>query len=131
MLDKKLQLHGGGKSVRSFIHMNDVSDGTLKIALNAPKGEMYHISTTRNISIRDVVEMIAKQMKISFEDKVEVVGERLGKDSAYLLDSTKLRDTLDWSAKIELENGIEETIGWVKDNFNEIKNLPFDYIHKK
>jgi dTDP-glucose 4,6-dehydratase len=29
---QKLRLDGGGKSVRVFIHMNDVSDATLKIA---------------------------------------------------------------------------------------------------
>ena len=130
MLGKKLHLHGGGRSVRSFIHIDDVSDGTLKIALNAPKGEIYHISTGRNLSIRELIEMIADQMKVAFEDRVEIVGERLGKDSAYLLDSTKLHETLAWSPKIELEQGIEETIGWVRDNLDDLKRQHFDYIHK-
>ncbi len=31
---QKLRLDGGGKSVRVFIHMRDVSDATLKIALS-------------------------------------------------------------------------------------------------
>ncbi len=130
MLDKKLQLHGGGHSVRSFIHIRDVADGTWRAVQMGSPGEIYHLSTIRNISIRALVQMIAKQMNISFEEHVEDVGERMGKDAAYLLDSAKARKTLEWKDQISLEQGIEETIGWVRDNLEELKKQPFDYIHK-
>ncbi|MDD3313175.1 GDP-mannose 4,6-dehydratase [Pseudodesulfovibrio sp.] len=127
---RKLQLHGGGHSVRSFIHIRDVSDGTLKIARNAPPPEIYHLSTTRNISIRALVEMIAERLGVDFNDHVEVVGERLGKDAAYLLDATKARETLGWADRISLEEGIDETIAWVRENLDALKSMPMDYIHK-
>jgi len=130
MTGEKLQLHGGGHSVRSFIHIRDVSDGTLRIMNDGPIGEIYHLSTTRNISIRDLVAMVAEQVGVAFEDHVEVVGERLGKDSAYLLDAAKARNTLGWEDKISLEQGVEETIGWLRDNLDTIKKQPSDYIHK-
>ena len=130
LLGKKLQLHGGGHSVRSFIHILDVADGTLRVARRASPGEIYHFSTSRNISIRELVEMIANQLNLSFAEHVEVVGERLGKDAAYLLDSANAREKLGWRDQITLEQGIEETIGWVRDNLEEIKKQPFDYIHK-
>ena len=130
LIGRKLQLHGGGHSVRSFIHIRDVADGTLRVARLAAPGEIYHFSTTRNISIRNLVEMIAVQLGASFEENVEVVGERLGKDAAYLLDSSNAREKLGWQDLITLEQGIEETIGWVQDNLEEIKKQPFDYIHK-
>ncbi len=127
---KKLQLHGGGHSVRSFIHIRDVADGTLRVARKAEPGEIFHFSTSRNISIRSLVEMIAEQLNVSFEDNVEVVGDRLGKDAAYLLDNAKAKKTLEWEPKISLEQGIDETIKWIKDNLEIIKQQPFDYIHK-
>lgn len=130
LIGEKLQLHGGGHSVRSFIHIRDVADGTLKASRLSEPGEIFHFSTPRNISIRSLVEMIAGQMKMPFDDHVEVVGERLGKDSAYLLDSSKANKVLGWKDRISLEQGIEETIAWVTDNLNEIKRQPFDYIHK-
>ena len=123
-------MHGGGTSVRSFIHIRDVADGTLLVAKQAPPGEIYHFSTSRNISIRALVELIAGQIKVDFNKHVDVVGERLGKDAAYLLDSAKARDTLGWQDQISLEQGIEETIAWVRDNLDILKQLPFDYIHK-
>jgi dTDP-glucose 4,6-dehydratase len=130
LIGRKLQLQGGGHSIRSFIHIRDVADGTLRVARMAAPGEIYHFSTTRNISIRHLVEMISAQLRVSFEDNVEVVGERLGKDAAYLLDSTSAKEKLQWQDKITLEEGIEETIAWVRDNLEEIKKQPFNYIHK-
>ena len=51
-LGKKLSLHGGGSSDRSFVHMDDVSDATYCIAMNGIVGDTYHISTKETISIR-------------------------------------------------------------------------------
>jgi dTDP-glucose 4,6-dehydratase len=130
LLGKKLPLHGGGHSVRSFIHIRDVADGTLRVARRAEIGEAFHFSTTRNISIRHVVEMICGMMGAKFEDVAEVVDDRPGKDEAYLLDSTKARNALGWKPEVELEAGIEETIAWVRNNLEALKQQPLDYIHK-
>lgn len=130
-LGKKLPLHGGGTSVRSFIHMKDVSDATWRIAQQGSNGEVYHISTSRLISIRDLVEMICGRMGYDFEECVEIAGERLGKDAAYRLDSSKLRSTLNWNDRIELEQGVDETIEWIDRNMDVLKEQPFSYIHKK
>ena len=130
-LGKKLQLHGGGQSTRSFIHIDDVSDATLKIAGNGKIGETYHISTDRIISIKELVEIICNKMNVNFNDHVEVVGERQGKDAAYCLDSSKLRETLDWKDKITLEEGLDEVINWVDANLETLQKQEYDYIHKK
>jgi dTDP-glucose 4,6-dehydratase len=127
---RKLQLHGGGHSIRSFIHANDVSDATQRIAEDGKPGSTYHISTTRLISIRDVVQIILDGLSLRFEDCVEVVGERRGKDTAYMLDSDKIRTELAWSDRVTLETGIEETLRWVKDFQSELEKLPLNYIHK-
>lgn len=130
MLGRKLQLHGGGLSKRSFIHMRDVSDATWRIANSAPAGETYHISTNHIVTVRELVTSIVAKLGATFEDCVEVVGERLGKDAAYMLDSKKLRDNLGWQDKISLDQGLDECIAWVKSNFEELKRQPYDYQHK-
>lgn len=127
---KKLQLHGGGHSVRSFIHMRDVADGTFRVMQSAEPGNIFHLSTKRTISIREIVELIASLMNVSFNDHVEIVDERPGKDAAYLLDSEKARTKLSWTDTVSLENGIDEVVGWIRSNFKELSRLPWDYIHK-
>jgi dTDP-glucose 4,6-dehydratase len=127
---RRLQLHGGGGSVRSFIHMKDVAAGTIRVAERANPGESFHFSTDLYLPIRKVVEMIAEQMNVDFDSAVEIVGERPGKDAAYLLDSSKARITLDWQDTITLEEGITEVISWAERFSSELPNLPQDYIHK-
>lgn len=130
LLGRKLQLHGGGVSTRSFIHMQDVSDATWKIMLDGRNGDTYHISTNEVVSIRQLVERICAKLEVPFEDHVEVVGERMGKDSAYHLDSTKLRGELGWQDRIDLDHGLDECIAWVRANIDELKIQPYDYIHR-
>ena len=129
-LGQKLQLHGGGHSVRSFIHIDDVAAATLAIARQAPAGECYHLSTPRFISIRDLVAMICEMMGANFSDVAQITDDRPGKDAAYTLDSTKARQTLPWQDTIALEEGVRATIAWVDAHLEEIRRQPLDYIHK-
>lgn len=130
LLGRKLQLHGGGVSTRSFIHMDDVSDATWKIMCNGHNGDTYHISTSEVVSIRELVERICTKLNVNFNDHVEVVGERMGKDSAYHLDSTKVRTELGWADRIVLDQGLDECIAWVQRNFEALKASEYDYNHK-
>ena len=130
LLGRKLQLHGGGVSTRSFIHMRDVAHATWRIMLNGNNGHTYHISTDEIVSIRDLVGRICQKLDVRFADHVEVVGERLGKDSAYHLDSSKLRGELGWTDCIALDQGLDECIAWVRQHFDALQEQPFDYQHK-
>lgn len=130
LLGRKIQLHGGGVSTRSFIHMKDVSDATWRIMLNGTDGHTYHISTQEIVSIRELVERICSKLHVKFEDAVEIVGERLGKDAAYQLDSAKIRSELDWKDHVSLDEGLNDCIAWVKKHLDTLKSQPFDYIHK-
>jgi dTDP-glucose 4,6-dehydratase len=127
---KKLQLHGGGTSVRSFIHIDDVCEGTQRAAEQGNTGEVFHFATSENISIRSLVEMLSERLCVLFEDHVEVAGERLGKDDAYLLDCTLSKERLQWEPRISLGEGLDRTTGWVKDNLESLLRQPQDYIHK-
>lgn len=127
---KKLQLHGGGLSTRSFIHMDDVSEATWMITKDAPVGETYHISTNRIVSIRELVELICKMLGKSFEDCVDVAPDRIGKDDAYWLNSDKIKAELGWCERISLESGLEDCIAWIQDNLEVLSTQPVDYEHR-
>lgn len=126
---RKLQLHGGGVSTRSFIHIDDVSEATWKIAKEAPIGETYHISTNRIISIRELVETLCQMLRVNFEQAVDIAPERLGKDSAYWLNSDKLRK-LGWQDQITLEAGLSEVVEWARKNLSLLEQQTIGYVHK-
>jgi dTDP-glucose 4,6-dehydratase len=127
---RTLELHGGGVSTRSFIHIDDVSAATWQIAQHARVGETYHISTDRIISIKDLVALICQKLNTSFDANVKVVGERTGKDAAYLLLSYKVRVDFEWKDNVCLETGLNDTIDWARKNINRLNLQSFDYIHK-
>jgi dTDP-glucose 4,6-dehydratase len=127
---QKLRLDGGGKSVRVFIHMTDVADATLKIARAGTPGDSYHISGYELVSIRALVEMILKRLGKSFDDCVEMAPERPGKDTAYMLDSVKLRTELGWRDILSLEQGIDDVIRWAERFSGDMAKLPAKYEHK-
>lgn len=129
-LNRKIILDGGGISLRSFIHIDDVCSALYKILRKGRIGETYHISTNKIISIKSLVKLIANISGYKFEKYVKIGKERRGKDHSYKLDSTKLRD-LGWKDKISLEEGIDKTINWVDQNIEIIKKLPSNYLHKK
>jgi len=129
-LGRKLQLHGGGRSLRSFIHIRDVAAGTWRAAVTGSPGEIFHLSTQRLISIRELVEQICARLGAVFADHVDIVGDRLGKDAAYILDSEKARRMLGWNSTIDLEAGIDETISWVDKNLDALRTQSFDYVHR-
>ena len=126
----KMKLDGGGKSVRVFIHMRDVSDATLKVALKGKVGETYHISGYDLVSIRHLTEMILAKLDKTFEDCVELGPERPGKDAAYMLDSFKIRTELGWQDKIGLAEGVDDCIAWARRFEGELARLPSKYVHK-
>lgn len=128
---KKIPLHGGGNARRSFIHIKDVCDATLRIMESSAIGEIYHISNNKLVSIRNLVKMICDKMKVDFASSVENVSTRLGMDSAYILDSSKVMKEFGWKPQIELEHGLDEVINWIDKNWDEIKNEPLEYIHKE
>jgi dTDP-glucose 4,6-dehydratase len=127
---RMLELHGGGVSTRSFIHIDDVSRATWQIAQHAPVGETYHISTDRSIAVKDLVALICEKLNKPFDAHVKVVGERPGKDSAYWLKSEKLRSKLGWEDTIGLERGLDETLAFVQANLAAFQMQPMQYIHK-
>lgn len=128
---RKIELHGGGQAVKSFINIRDVSRGELAILEKGRLGQIYHLSPDRGTEVREIVQMICGVMGKKFEAVTAVVAERPGQDAAYVIDSTLARTEFGWSPEISLKDGIFEVIKWVEDYWDEIMKEPLDYRHKR
>ena len=127
----KLNLHGGGKSLRSFIYISDVSKATYMISKRGRIGETYHISTNQFITIKNLVKKIASLQNISFKKFCKIDSDRVGKDHSYKLDSSKIRKKFNWRPCININEGLRLTKNWIDNNFKNFKNLDIKYKHKK
>lgn len=128
---KLIELHGGGTAVKSYIHIRDVSKGTLLAMEGGEAGQIYHFSPDSGVEVRQVVRLICEKMGIPFEIATKTVEERLGQDKAYVIDSTKARKKFGWQPKISLEEGVSGTIRWIEENASEIGLQELSYVHKE
>jgi len=127
---KTIELHGGGKAIKSYIHIRDISRGELAAMLHGDIGQIYHFSPDTGIAIKNVVKTICNKMNIAFEKATITVGERPGQDAVYVIDSKKARQKFGWSPYISFDEGVDDVITWIENNWETIQKEPLEYLHK-
>ena len=103
----KVEIWGTGKPKRDFLHVNDLADAVCFLAENYSASEPINVGSSKEISIKELAEMIAKLVgwygTFSF-NKSMPDGTMLKK-----LDTTKISN-LGWHPKINIKAGIKQTI---------------------
>jgi dTDP-glucose 4,6-dehydratase len=132
-INKKITIHGMGKSIRSFIHISDAVDAYFKILLFSKPGSIYNIATNHFVSVKKLVFLIKKIMRLkSSKNLIDLTKkDRIGKDRIYKIDSHKIRSELQWKSRINLEDGLLDTLKWINQNFITLKKHKLEYKHKK
>ena len=123
---RNVPLHGGGKSIRSFVHMDDVTTAITLLMERGESGQTYHVSEREFISIRDLLGLIEQELGLS--GLAEIAGDRPGKDQAYLLDSQRIIE-MGWKPKVSLKQGIRRVADWIRNDLKRLSTLPTDYKH--
>jgi dTDP-glucose 4,6-dehydratase len=124
----KLPLHGGGRAEKSYIHARDLGRAIHLVAEKAPLGKIYNAGPLQPTAIREVVERTAKAMGMTFEELCTVTGDRLGQDGRYWLDSSLIKQDVGWEPQIGWDEGLAEMVEWGDKYWDEIKDLPTDYV---
>tara|TARA_B100001146_G_scaffold3120_1_gene2792 strand:- start:185 stop:1165 length:981 start_codon:yes stop_codon:yes gene_type:complete len=119
--NKKIPIYGDGKNVRDWMYVDDHCDAVLEVLLNGKNSESYNISAKNEIDNLTVVRKILEIMNKS-EDLIEFVEDRPGHDVRYSLNSSKIRNKLNWKEKTGFEEGIRKTVEWYLSNLNLFKN---------
>jgi len=124
---RKLPLQGGGRAEKSYIHARDLARAIHLVAERAPLGTVYNAGPLKPISIRALVETVARVMGIPFDQLCEVTADRLGQDSRYWLDSSAIKRDVGWEPQIALEEGIREMVEWGRRYLDQLREWPVDY----
>lgn len=125
---RKLPLHGGGCAEKSYIHSRDLAAAIYLISKRAPLGVVYNAGPQEPTSIREVIEMVAEALEISFKDLCEITDDRQHQDSRYWLDSSLIKRDVGWSPLVVWGDGIEEMVRWGRKYLPQLKALPTDFI---
>lgn len=110
---KKLTIHGDGTSLRTFIHVDDVSRAVETILFNGVIGEIYNIGSEPQYekSVLDVAKILVKMIHKddNYEKFITFVENRPFNDKRYFITNQKLKD-LGWKQEINFIDGIAKLI---------------------
>lgn len=110
------KLYGDGKNVRDWIHTNDHSSAVWAILTKGRIGETYLIGADGEKNNKEVIELILELMGQD-PKAYDHVNDRPGHDLRYAIDSTKLREELDWQPQFtNFKDGLADTIKWYQEN---------------
>lgn len=113
--DEPIPIYGDGTNVREWIHVRDHCTAIDKALFYGIPGQIYNIGSGEEVSNIEMAKMILHILGKP-QEAVKRVNDRLGHDKRYALDSSKIRKELNWSCKYKLNDGINETVLWYKNN---------------
>lgn len=99
---------------RDFLYVDNVIVVVMKALDGMGKRGFYHISSGKDISVKQLFDATVKALGIKSERKVEINSRN--KDDAYtiLIDPRKTNKDFKWIAKSSLENGVKSAVEWYK-----------------
>ena len=116
---------GNLNSSRDFNYVLNTVEGMYKLGLHQNTlGEVINIGTATDISIRDLVTLISKLTKVDLKVKVDSKRIRPEKSEVQRLvcDYSKAHNLTEWKPNYTLEEGLEKTIDWFRENLNIYKD---------
>jgi len=119
---KKVPMYGKGENVRDWIHVDDHNAGVEAIIKKGKIGETYCLGGGNEKSNMEITKLILQAMGVG-EEMIEYVADRKGHDLRYAIDYTKAKTELGWEPKINFEEGLQQTIEWIKNNEEWWKNI--------
>ena len=102
---------GSGTQTRSFTYISDLVDGIIRLMLSK-ENEPINIGNPREMTIEEIARTIIRMTG----SKSQIVYRPLPTDDPKVRqpDITRARTLLDWSPKVQLEEGLVETIGYFR-----------------
>jgi GDP-L-fucose synthase len=110
---KTVEIWGTGKPIREWLYVEDGAEAILKTILNIEKfkqNEIMNIGVTKGISIAELADMI-KDI-VGWNGEFIFQPEKPDGAMKKILLAEKMKETLEWSPKTELKEGIKKTVDW-------------------
>jgi GDP-L-fucose synthase len=113
-LDKPIEVWGTGTASREFLFVEDAAEGIARVAERYESGEPMNLGSGRELSIKDLVELIARIMRYNGEIKWDA--SKPDGQPRRLLDVSKAERAIGFKAGTSLEMGLKRTIEWFLAN---------------
>uniref|UniRef100_A0AC34QPP3 NAD(P)-binding domain-containing protein n=1 Tax=Panagrolaimus sp. JU765 TaxID=591449 RepID=A0AC34QPP3_9BILA len=156
---QKFTVQGSGKQLRSWLFVDDASDGVRLAAEKGIVGEVYNLGTYYEKNVLDLAHSIQAEVDRQLGREplpVEFVSipDRPYNDMRYLIDISKAKQQLGWEPQISFEDGLQKVVesalkphlaqkmsvaifggrGWIGQQVQKLlghRNIPFKLANTK
>jgi len=118
--DDFIEVWGTGSASREFLFVEDAADGILTAAEKMPDPTPINLGTNMEITIKELVHLIAKLTGFATEDTID---EKIRWDATKpdgqprrCLDVSRAKEMMGWQAKVGFEEGMKRTIEWFRQH---------------
>ena len=117
--ETEIEVWGDGSPTREFLYVEDAAEGILLAAEKYNDSEPVNLGSGFEISIKDLVHLIAKLTGYTGSFKWNTT--KPNGQPRRCLDTTRAKEYFGFEAKMTFEQGLEQTIAWYQENKGRIK----------
>ena len=115
---KYIEAWGTGKPTREFFYVEDAAEGIILAAEKYNKAEPVNLGSGKEISIKDLAELICKLM--GFKGEIRWDTSKPDGQPRRLFDHSRAEREFGFKAKTDFEQGLKKTIEWYKNSLKRI-----------
>ena len=112
---KQIPIYGKGLNIRDWLHVEDHCRGIELVLQRGHKGEIYNIGGGTELTNIELATSILNHFSFK-EDKIDFVKDRLGHDSRYSVDISKITAHLGFMPQVSFDSGLKSAIEFYEQN---------------
>jgi GDP-L-fucose synthase len=112
--NKQVTVWGTGKASREFLYVEDATEGIILATERYNKPEPVNLGTGREVSIRDLVTLLARLT--GFDSEVLWDASKPDGQPRRMLDTTRAFREFGFRAQTNLEEGLRRTVNWYRQS---------------
>ena len=109
--DEPLPMYASTQNKREWLHVLDHCEAIDLVLREGRPGETYNVGSGIEATIEEIADRVLELTGKPASLK-KIVPDRPGHDRRYLLDTTKIREELGWTASRGFDEGLAETVAW-------------------
>lgn len=113
-----VEVWGTGAPRREFMHVDDLADACIFLMKNYDSEQLINVGWNTDVSIAELAELV--RQIVGFKGDLRFDPSKPDGTPRKLLDTRRLQ-SLGWSPRIKLEDGIRSTYKWYLDNRTAIR----------
>ncbi len=127
---KALPVYGKGFNIRDWLYVEDHCRALWLVMEKGKVGETYNVggdNEWRNIDLVLLIcELLAEETRVNaekYKQLITYVTDRPGHDFRYAIDSSKLKNELQWQPQESFRTGLKMTIQWYLQHKNWVESV--------